>query len=198
MPKQQPIVMERSPVVRVLEDAWATIRHHHPELPEVFIVVGAGSGTKQHRGHFAAMRWQRDDQRLSVGGEGLSRGAVVVLGTLLHEAAHALAHVRTSTTPPRRGRCHNRRFAKLAEELGLEYDRRLGWSSSTPTTDSIERYRTALDNLDRALRIYSHRQPTGGGNRTSSNNPVRLRRWPTHPGFANHPRPRSDHLPGLR
>ena len=27
---------------------------------------------------------------------------------------------------------------------------------------------------------------------------TRLRRWPTHPGVANHPRPWSDHLPGLR
>ena len=51
MPKPQPIVIEGSPVVRALEDAWATIRHHHPELPEVFIVVGAGSGTKQHLRH---------------------------------------------------------------------------------------------------------------------------------------------------
>lgn len=174
MPKPQPIVTEGSPVVTALEDAWATIRHHHPELPEVFIVVGAGSGTKQHlrHGHFAAMRWQRDDQRLSVDGEGLNRGAVVVLGTLLHEAAHALAHLRNINDTSRRGRCHNRRFAKLAEELGLEHDRRLGWSSSTPTTHSIARYRTALDNLDRALRIYRHPQPAGGGNTTSSTNPV--------------------------
>ena len=72
--------------------------------------------------------------------------------------------------PPRSP--HNRRFAKLAEELGLEHDRRLGSSSSTPTTDSIARYRTALDNLDRALRSYRHPQSTGGGNTTSSDNPV--------------------------
>ena len=117
------------------------------------------------------MGWQRDDQRLSVDGEGLNRGAVVVLGTLLHEAAHALAQVRNINDTSRRGR-HNRRFAKLAEELGLQHDRRLGWSSSTPTTDSIARYRTALDNLDRALRIDRHPQPTGGGNTTSSDNPV--------------------------
>jgi hypothetical protein len=174
MPKPEPIVMEGSPVVRALEDTWATIRHHHPELPEVLIVVGAGSGTKQHlrHGQFAAMRRQCDDQRLSVGGEALNKGAVVVLGTLLHEAAHALAHVRDINDTSRRGRCHNRRFAKLAEELGLEHDRRPGWSSSTPTTNSIARYRTALDNLDRALRIYRHPQPTGGGNTTSSNHPV--------------------------
>jgi hypothetical protein len=181
MPTPQPVVMEGSPVVRALAEVWATIRRHHPELPEVVIVVGAGLGTKQHlrRGHFAAMRWQRDDQRRSeivVSGEGLIGEAVGVLGTILHEAAHALAHVRNISDTSRRGRCHNGRFAELAEELGLgvEHDSRLGWSSSTPTTASIERYRTALDNLDRALRIYRRREPTGGANRASSTNPVAL------------------------
>jgi hypothetical protein len=174
VPKPQPIVIEGSPVVKALEDAWATIRDHHPELPEVFIVVGARSGTKQHlrHRHPAATGWQGDDQRLSVDEEGLNGGAVVVLGTLLHEAAHALAQVRNINATSRRGRCHNRRFAKLAEELGVEHDRRLRWSSSTPTTDSIARYRTALDNLDRALRSYRHPQATGGRNPPSSDNPV--------------------------
>jgi hypothetical protein len=173
MPKPQPIVMPASPVVTALEDVWATIRHHHPELPEVFIVVGAGSGTKQHlrHEHPAATGWQRDDQRLSVAGDGLHRGAVVVLGTLLHEATHTLAQVRNLNDTSRRGR-HNRRFAKLAKELGLEHDRRLGSTSSTPTTDSIARYRTALDNLDRALRLHRHPQPAGGVNTASPNNPV--------------------------
>ena len=173
MPTPQPIVVEGSPVVRALEDAWATIRRHQPELPEVFIVVAAGSGTKQHlrHGHSTATRWQRDDQRLSVEGERLSRGAVVVLGALLHEAAHALARVRNINDTSRRGR-HNRRFAKLAEELGLEHDRLRRWSSSTPTTGSIARYRTALDNLDCALRSFRQPQSSGGGNRTSSDNPV--------------------------
>jgi hypothetical protein len=92
VPNPQPIVIEGSPVIRALEDTWATIRHHHPELPDVFIVVGAGSGIKQHlrHGHPATMGRQRDHQRLSVAGDGLHRGAVVVLGTLLHEATHAL------------------------------------------------------------------------------------------------------------
>ena len=201
MPTQQPIVIEGSPVIRALEDAWATIRHHHPELPEVFIVVAAGSGTKQHlrHGHPAAMGWQRDDQRLSVDGDGLHRGAVVVLGTLLHEATHALAQVRNINDTSRRGR-HNRRFAKLAEELGLEHDRRRRWSSSTPTTDSIARYRTALDNLDRGI---AHLPPPATHWRRQHDiigqpGGLRLRWWPTHPGVANHPRRRSDRLPGLR
>ena len=176
MPEPQPIVMEGSPVVRALDDAWATIRHYQPDLPEVCIVVRARSGPQPHlrHRHPAAIGWQRDDQRLSeicVDGDGLRRGAVVVLGTLLHEATHAVAQVRNIDDTSRRGR-HNRRFAKLAEELGPEHDRRLRSTSSTPTTDSIARYRTALDNLHRALRSFRHPQPFGGGNVTSSDNPV--------------------------
>jgi hypothetical protein len=173
VPKPQPIVTEGSPVVTALEDAWATIRHHHPELPEVSIVVGAGSSTKQHLRHrrHGVMGWQRDDQPLSVDGDGLHKGAVVVLGTLLHEATYAVAQVRNINDTSRRGR-HNRRFARLAEELGLEHDRRLGSTSSTPTTDSIARYRTAVDHLDRALRSYCHPQATGGAHTTSSDNPA--------------------------
>ena len=44
-----------------------------------------------------------------VGGEGLVLGAVDVLGTLLHEATHALAHVRGIQDTQRQGRYHNRR-----------------------------------------------------------------------------------------
>ena len=87
-------------------------------------------------GHFAAMRWADPDQtretdddpgdeadeadeadgdpagpvrlpEVFVGGEGLVRGAADVLGTLLHEAAHALAHVRDIKDTSRQGRWHN-------------------------------------------------------------------------------------------
>ena len=201
MPKPQPIVMEGSPVVRALEDAWATIRHHHPELPEVFIVVGAGSGTKQHlrHRHPAAMGWQRDDQRLSVDGDGLNRGAVVVLGTLLHEATHALAQVRNINDTSRRGR-HNRRFAKLAEELGLEHDRRLG---SIVVHADDRQHRSVPYGPRQPGPSIAHLPPPAIHWRRQHDiigqpRGLRLRWWPTHPGVANHPRRRSDRLPGLR
>jgi hypothetical protein len=91
----------------------------HPHLPAVVVVLasgtaGAAPGTIK-LGHFAALRWLHGERELPevfVGGEGLARGPVDVLGTLLHEAAHALAHVRgipdtsakaattTAATPP--------------------------------------------------------------------------------------------------
>jgi hypothetical protein len=56
-------------------------------------------------GHYAALRWGREDAQLA---------------TLLHEAAHGLAHVRKIPDTSRQGRYHNRRYQVLAEELGLD------------------------------------------------------------------------------
>lgn len=91
-----------------------------------------------------------------IGGEGLARGARPVLATLLHEAAHALAHVREVKDVSRQGRYHNQRFKALAQELGLElaYDPRLGWSLSTLPASTTRRYRTAIMGLERALGAY--------------------------------------------
>lgn len=89
-----------SVLVAVLEGVWEEIRRRHPDVPAVVVTVGAGSigaprgGLKL--GHYAAARWRPavagEDvpaiAELFTGGEGLARGAVDVLGTLLHEAAH--------------------------------------------------------------------------------------------------------------
>ena len=94
-------------MVAALESAWSAIRERHGELPEVVIVLGAGSGngTRLTLGHFAAMRWRTPEptaadieeerggadgtteatQRRAevfIGGEGLARGAASVLATL--------------------------------------------------------------------------------------------------------------------
>jgi hypothetical protein len=42
------------------------------------------------------------------------------LAALLREAAHELGEVRETSTTSRGGHYHNRKFAELAEELGLE------------------------------------------------------------------------------
>jgi hypothetical protein len=97
-----------SAVVAAMEHAWTEIRARHPEVPEVIVILGAGSEARRglfKLGHFAAARWQVQGQRRAevlVSGEGLQRGAVDVLGTLLHEAAHGLADAEASRTP--RGR----------------------------------------------------------------------------------------------
>jgi hypothetical protein len=95
-----------SRLVAALEHAWTAIRRHHPEVPQAVIVVASGSDPRSRRlnlGHFAAGRWQltspdaaSDRAEVLVSGEGLQRGPVDVLGTLLHEAAHGLAYTRNA------------------------------------------------------------------------------------------------------
>lgn len=103
---------------------WRAIRLHHPEVPEVVIVVASGTESRSAKwGHWAASRWSvgGDDElgEVLVAGERFQHGPTGVLETLLHEAAHALAHVRGVKDTSRNGRYHNKRYKRLAEEVGL-------------------------------------------------------------------------------
>ena len=101
-----------SRLVAALEHAWSAIRTWHPDVPQVVIVVASGSDPRSRRlnlGDFAAGRWQltspdqpTDRAEVLVSGEGLQRGPVDVLGTLLHEAAHGLPMPARSATPAAR------------------------------------------------------------------------------------------------
>ena len=88
-------------LVAALEHTWQRIRTHHAEVPDAVLVVASGAeGKRLNLGHFAPHRWQvngSDRHEVLVGGEGLQRGPVEVLGTLLHEAAHGLAQARSIT-----------------------------------------------------------------------------------------------------
>jgi hypothetical protein len=158
-----------SAVVAALERAWAAIRARHPDVPEVVVILGAGSQARRGLfkwGHFAAARWQvagANRPEVLVSGEGLHRGAGPVLATLLHEAAHGLAHTRQLNDTSRQGRWHNRRFAALAGELGLDVtvDKATGWSQTRLTDRLAGRYATQLAGLDQALGLWRHaeRQP---------------------------------------
>ncbi|MEJ7773161.1 MAG: hypothetical protein WKF51_14770 [Geodermatophilaceae bacterium] len=170
-----------SPMVQVLESAWQEIRGRHAEVPDAVIVIGAGSAGRQagvKLGHFASLRWQQGDMTLPevfVAGEGLQRGPVAVLGTLLHEAAHSLAEVRGVVDTSRGGRYHNRRFAALGRELGLDItvDGGLGWSATSVPQSTAVAYGDLVDQLGQTLT--THRRPEFlglRGGRTNSNNPL--------------------------
>lgn len=171
-----------APMVAALESAWAAIRARHPEVPAVVLVLGAGSigsAGGLRLGHFAAMRWNTatepgptiDEARavglpeVFVGGEGLARGPVAVVGTLLHEAAHALAHVRGIKDTSRQGRWHNALFKALAEEVGIEVskDPRIGWSPTRVPDSTREAYGEVIAELGRALRLHRNSEATGAG-----------------------------------
>ncbi|MFD7846142.1 hypothetical protein ACFV4K_24765 [Nocardia sp. NPDC059764] len=165
-------------LVSALESTWAKIRHLHPDVPDVVLTVGAGSaGGKLTLGHFAPNRWIRGEYELHelfVGGEGLQRGPLDVLGTLLHEAAHGVAIVRDIKETSRQGRWHNERYRALGEELGLTLSQhpKIGWSVTTVPDDTRDLYQDELDELAFALVAYRRREPDPHGGRKSSNNGI--------------------------
>ncbi|WP_196776824.1 hypothetical protein [Haloechinothrix halophila] len=172
-----------TPMVDALEQAWADIRERHPELPPAVIVLGAGSiGSRSGAltlGHFAAMRWHTDtdgsDQlaEVFIGGEGLQRGPAGVLATLLHEAAHALAHTRGIKDTSRQGRYHNTKFKAVAEEVGITVtkDPRIGWSPTDLPDTTRNDYAHTVEVLSEALRLYRRRENTDSGTTKTSNPP---------------------------
>jgi hypothetical protein len=100
-----------------------------------------------------------------VAGEGLARGPAAVLATLLHEAAHALAHARGIKDTSRQGRWHNARFKVVAEELGIEVtkDPKIGWSPASIPAATREAYAQTIAELGQALRLIRTVETTGGG-----------------------------------
>ena len=131
-----------SRILKVLEDIWLEIRRRHPEIPPVVIIIASGTDGKQARwGHHAPGRWHVAGEtrtEIMISGEGLRRPPRDVLGTLLHEAAHALAAARGIQDTSRQGRYHNIRFAQLARELGIDVTQTprhwAGASPPSPTT----------------------------------------------------------------
>jgi hypothetical protein len=160
-----------SQTISAIEHAWAAIRANHPELPEIVVIMGGGlvpGGLKL--GHFARDTWAHREHstdnaldvgaeaavrrsELFVGAEGLARQPHEVLATLLHEAAHALAHVRGIQDTSRQGRWHNRNFAKLATEVGInvEKDKNIGFSITSITDETVARYMGTIMELELAL-----------------------------------------------
>jgi hypothetical protein len=159
-----------SVLVAALERTWQTIRNRHPEMPDAVLIVASGSeGKRLNLGHFAPHRWQvhgSDRHEVLVGGEGLQRGPLDVLGTLLHEAAHGLAQARGIQDTSRQGRYHNRRYAALAAELGLEATtlKPIGWSATMVPEPTASAYAGQLEDLAAALVLWrrqEHRIGTG-------------------------------------
>jgi curved DNA-binding protein CbpA len=165
-----------SALVKVLEDIWRAIRTRHVELPPVVIIIASGTDRKEHvYGYHAPDRWyvgtsQRTE--IMISGEGLRRDPNSVLGTLLHEAAHALAAARGIKDTSRQGRYHNKRFKALAEELGLaaESDPAIGWSLTTVPEATACTYLSHIADLAAAMLMWRTSEPeTTPTQRRSSN-----------------------------
>jgi hypothetical protein len=182
-----------SRLVAAQEHAWNAIRSHHPDVPEVVIVVASGSDPRSRRlnlGHFAAGRWQltspdapTNRPEVLVSGEGFQRGPVDVLGTLLHEAAHGLAYVRKISDTSRHGRYYNRRYATLAGELGLDVAHLdpIGWSATSVPDPTAARYAKTLTELTEALVLWRRAEQASPAGPVPQRVSLRLR--PADPGW---------------
>lgn len=165
-----------SDVVRALEDLWTAIRANHPELPEVVMITGTGIAKW---GHTAVDRWDSDVDHASIGsdvtmhaaehgrrtelfiaGERLATGAQLTAQTMLHEAAHVLAHTRGAKDTSRQGRYHNQTFVELAAELGLTWPEGArphtvaGFSAVEIRPETVARYQEQIDALGAAIQLY--------------------------------------------
>ena len=149
-----------SRLLAVLEDTWTAIRRNHPEVPPVVIIIASGTDSRQPKwGHYASGRWYASNVKhaeVMISGEGLARTAREVLGTLLHEAAHALAAARGITGTSRQGRYHNKKYAVLAAELGLDVAETpgFGWTITTVPDATASRYATQLSALKDAMTLW--------------------------------------------
>ncbi|MET9399300.1 hypothetical protein [Kitasatospora sp. NPDC002965] len=155
-----------STIIRALEHAWDTIRAHHPDLPSVVMITGHGRQPGEDAvtwGHHWAGSWTAKDgsavrPELFASGELLALGGVRIMQTLLHEAAHALGTVRGIKNTSSGGRYHNREFAKLASEVGLEPparadadQQRRGYSNCLIREVTITRYAEVIAALDASV-----------------------------------------------
>ena len=144
-------------------------------MPDAVLVVASGAeGKRLNLGHFAPHRWQvhgADRHEVLVGGEGLQRGPLDVLGTLLHEAAHGLAQARDVQDTSRQGRYHNRRYATLAHELGLEVTSSSRSAGRPPPSPSRPRaaYAGQLEDLAAALVLWRRQEHRIGPGTRSRN-----------------------------
>jgi hypothetical protein len=191
-----------SSLITALEATWATIRRRNPDLPEVVFITGTGlrsasaASVDAKWGHFGAQRWvaghpqptatpttepsqngklhvQADRKpELFVAGECFAEGATHTLTTILHEAAHALAHARQVKDTSRQGKYHNRRYLELAAELGLEWptDAKAhpvnGFSEVQLTEQARDGYADTIAELDAAITLHLdtfHRLGRAGG-----------------------------------
>lgn len=154
-----------SEIVKALEGVWREIVKRHPELPDVVMITGSGlDGMGAKWAHFWRERWTDKTDKstrpeLFIAGERLACGAKLTVQSMLHEAAHALAHVREIQDTSRQGRYHNKEFVKCANELGLDYahegpDKVIGFSAVTLTEEGEARYAKVIEKLDTAIKTY--------------------------------------------
>ncbi|MFJ4343575.1 hypothetical protein [Streptomyces sp. NPDC088915] len=171
---------EGTRIATALESTWTAFQKHHPDLPDVVMITGTGmQGRNRKRpswGHHTADRWLDATAggrraELFISGEAIAKGGQMVVETALHEAAHALAAARGIRDTSCAGRWHNRKFAELAKEVGLEPPKKaqkvIGFSEALITAATVGRYASVIRKLDAAA-LARIEAPSEGGDQEQS------------------------------
>jgi hypothetical protein len=155
-----------SRATQCLEEAWELLRKRIPKLPPVVVVVLNTNSRRRLHGAFVPSTW-RYRQAKKVHEIGISPALFPtpadLLGTLLHEAAHAVLFETDAQNPRHIAGCsvgkdryyHRTEFRETCRALGLEClfrNRRYGWAlTQWPAAGVPERYQPILYLLTRAL-----------------------------------------------
>ena len=152
---------ERTSVVLIeaLTRIWSRIRVYHPEVPGVMLLAAPSPrGDLSVLGHFAPLRWRGKKQEGShhhevvVVAEHLDRNPADIVGTLIHEAAHAL-NFEKGISDCTRSQYHNQHFKTAATVLGLtvEQVRHYGYAITRLTPETEARYHEDIQHLSDIL-----------------------------------------------
>jgi hypothetical protein len=150
-----------APIVGALSEAYATIQQREGLPPAVVIV----KRDPRAWGHFTPSKlWSAKDgeklHEIMISGENLARGARAVLGTLLHEGAHAKNHAEDVRGTDTNGR-HNKKFKAQAEAFGLTItENKNGWSETEVSDQCAERWADVLDLIEQGITIYAQGMAT--------------------------------------
>lgn len=105
----------------------------------VFVIQGEKATAKGTYGTQWAEKWQAEDTKLteiSLSAENLRLDDINrIFITIVHELVHERAHLKKIKDTSRNGRFHNKRFAELAEMVGLvcEKDSKSGYRTESAT-----------------------------------------------------------------
>ena len=125
----------------------------------VTVLIPAPAQRRQVLGHFAPLRWTAKEKQAAilhevvVVAEYLNRDVNQIVGTLLHEAAHAQCHERGIHDCSATSQYHNKKFKAAAEELGLQVEKMgsYGFARTRLTDEPRARYAAVTSELEAAL-----------------------------------------------